>query len=110
MDFAVSMIVGYMSSKGLLDRFNISSVRLTEMESSGCLASLSRYICFCDATMAVDVNFRSSGWIPVNSALGISVYTGEARESDAGSSTSWLRGASNSQASMGQGQAEAVSK
>lgn len=52
---------------------------------------------------------RANGWIPVQSALGISVYTGVAQEEAAGSSgSSWMRGASNPQAPQGHAQAEAA--
>ena len=42
LNLAVSMLVGYISSKGLLDRLSLSPTRLAQMEAAGCLSSLSR--------------------------------------------------------------------
>jgi uncharacterized membrane protein len=44
LDFAVSMLVGYLSHLGYTDKATIATSTLQQMETTGCLSSMSRYI------------------------------------------------------------------
>jgi hypothetical protein len=61
LSYALGMFVGYLYMIGKLDSIKPSTQRLQHIETAGFLSSLSRY----------------SGWIPVGSALGVSVFTGD---------------------------------